>query len=237
MKRYLIRAAALVVLLASASAGALGLWLAQTRVAAKDLPPLRSGDIVFQESGSSQTKAIAFASRSLYTHTGLVEVAPDGTVQVLEAAAKVRATPLDEWIKRGTAGRITVKRVRGLSEDDARKVIAAAHAYDGRPYDFFFHDDKETIYCSELVHRAYEEGPGMAIGKVQKVRELDIDNAAVRALIESRWRQHPLCANDAAKDFQACYGLILDQTLVTPAAVARDARLDLVYSNFSIAGD
>ncbi len=237
MKRFLMRAIALLLLLGCASAGALALWLQQTRVTTASLPPLRNGDLVFQESGNSQSKAIALASRSLYTHVGIIEIGADGGAQVIEAGAKVHSTPLEEFIRRGTAGRLTIKRVHGLSEDGAKKAIAAAHVYDGRPYDFYFHDDKETIYCSELVHRAFAEGPGLSVGKVEHVRDLHIDNAAVRSIIEARWQHHPLCANNAANDFDSCFKIILGQTLVTPAAVARDPQLDLVFSNFSIAGD
>ena len=237
MRRYFIRGLALITLLAMAASGALGLWLQQTRVTAADLPPLRTGDLVFQESGSSQTKAIAFASRSLYTHAGLVEIDAQGRPFVVEAARTVQSTPLAKWIERGTAGRITVKRVRDLSDEDARKALAAAHLYDGRPYDFYFHDDTETIYCSELVRRAFAEGPGIELGEIQRPRDLSIDNAAVRALIEARWQKHPLCIEKGAASFEACYGIILDQQLVTPAAIARDARLDVVFSNFSIAAD
>lgn len=236
MRQLLIRTFALFILLGTASAGALALWLEQTRVSPTDLPPLLTGDIVFQEAGSSQAPAIAFASGSLYTHTGLVEIDPQGRAFVLEAVGPVSSTPLETWIKHGTAGRVTIKRVRGLSAEDARKAVRAAHQYDGRPYDFFFHDDAETIYCSELVHRAFAEGPGINVGEVQRARDLNLDNAAVRKLIESRWQRHPLCAKSAS-DFESCYRIILDQTLVTPAAIARDAKLDLVFSNFSITGD
>ena len=173
-------------LLSLAGSGAFALWLKQTQVTLEDLPALRTGDIVFQESGSAQTMAIALASRSLYTHTGIIEIGAGGEPHVVEAAQSVQSTPLARWIARGTAGRITVKRVRGLSEKNALKVLAAAHAYDGRPYDFFFHDDAETIYCSELVHRAFAEGADMTLGRMQSPRDLNIDNAAVRKLIEAR---------------------------------------------------
>lgn len=124
MRRYFIRGLVLIALLAMAASGALGLWLQQTRVTAADLPPLRTGDLVL-ESGSSQTKAIAFASRSLYTHVGLVEIDAQGRPFVVEAARTVQSTPLAKWIERGTAGRITVKRVRNLSDEDARKALPA----------------------------------------------------------------------------------------------------------------
>jgi len=237
MMRYMARALGLLALVTLAASGALALWLQHTSVSVRDLPPLRSADIVFQESGSSQTMAIALASRSLYTHTGLIEIDATGKAHVVEAGGPVRSTPLAEWITNGTAGRITVKRLRGLSESEARKALAAAHAYDGRPYDFFFHDDAETIYCSELVRRAFAEGPGIMLGEVQRPRDLNIDNAAVRRLIEARWQSHPLCSTTGAASFEACYAIILDQALVTPASIARDARLETVFSNFSFAAD
>lgn len=237
MRRALARGLALIVLLGLAGSGAFALWLRQTTVSVEDLPPLRSGDILFQESGSGQTMAIALASRSLYTHTGIVEMHANGQAYVVEAAQSVQSTPLGAWIARGTAGRITVKRVRGLSEESAKKVLSAAHTYDGRPYDFFFHEDAETIYCSELVRRAFDEGAGIELGHMQSPRDLDIDNAAVRKIIEARWRKHPLCLKQGAASFDACYKIILDQRLVTPAAIARDGQLETLFTNFSIAAD
>jgi hypothetical protein len=66
---------------------------------------------------------------------------------------------------------------------------------------------------------------------------LTLDNAAVRKLIEARWTRHPLCQSGAAKTFDTCYAAILDQPLVTPAGIARDPKVQLVFSNFSALGD
>jgi hypothetical protein len=236
MKR-LLRFAALLGGLIFTSAGLMWIWLEATRVEARDLPALKTGDIVFQESGNTQSTAIGLASVSLYTHAGLIEMSPDGQPFVVEAVGPVRSIPLAEWIGHGTAGRITIKRVRGLNEQTARKVAAAAHVYDGRPYDFYFYEDREAIYCSELVHLAFKDGVGMIVGAEQQVRDLHIDTAAAKALIEARWRQHPLCRDGKAKDFDTCYPLILGQTLVTPASLARDEKLDLVFTNFGLAAD
>ena len=224
-------------LLIATAAGLLAVWLGQTRVSAAGLPPLKTGDIVFQTSGHAQSNAIGLASFSLYTHTALIEVDAKGHASAVEAVGPVKTTPLDQWITRGEGGRITVKRLKGLDETAARKALKAAHVYDGRPYDPFFYSGRDAIYCSELVHLAFQEGAGIAIGKEEKVKDLHIDNAAVRALIEARWRQHPMCINAKAATFKACYALILEQTLVTPASVARDPKLETVYSNFGFAGD
>ncbi|OYZ24345.1 MAG: hypothetical protein B7Y39_01430 [Bdellovibrio sp. 28-41-41] len=65
---------------------------------------LQSGDIIFQTSGSNQLTAIMWASKSLYSHVGIVEI--DGNKKyVIEAISKVSRTPLSKWIKRGRLGR------------------------------------------------------------------------------------------------------------------------------------
>ena len=236
MKRWLVIGLGLTLAL-SATAGAGAVWLRSTRVKAGDLPKLKNGDLVFQTSGNTQSKAISLASHSLYTHVGIIEIASDGRPQVIEAVGPVRTTSLERWIEHGAAGRITVKRVKALSESNAAKVLKAAHGYDGKPYDIFFYRDHSAIYCSELVRLAFKEGTGIDLGKEQRIKDLNIDNAAVRSLIEARWRQHPLCRDGKAESFKACYPLILKQTLVTPASVARDGKLETVYSNFGIAAD
>lgn len=218
-------------------AGAGVVWLNATTAKAATLPQLKTGDIVFQDSGGGQGLAIMLASRSVYTHVGLVEISPDGTPLVVEAAGPVRTIPLDHWIVKGRAQRVTIKRIKGLSDADAKKAVARAHTYDGYPYDIYFHDNRDAIYCSELVHAAYKEGPGLTVGRVEKVRDLAIDNSATRSLIETRLQTYPPCQTQGITSFDACFALILDQTLVTPASLARDPQLQLVYSNFGVVGE
>lgn len=224
-------------ILAALGAGSLAAWLYATHVEAADLPPLKTGDIVFQESGNAQSTAISLASLSLYTHTGLIEIGADGRARVVEAAGPVRTTALEDWMARGTAGRITVKRLKGLDAATARRVLTAAHAFDGRPYDFYFYQGRDAIYCSELVHLAFKDGAGLDVGTPEMIKDLNIGNAAVRALIEARWRDYPLCRDGQVGDFDTCYQRILQQTLVTPANVARDQKLETVFTNFGLAAD
>ncbi len=61
---------------------------------------------------------------------------------------------------------------------------------------------------------------------------MKINNVAARKLIEQRWRKHPACQTPKTANFNACYQIILDQTLVTPASIARDPKLELIYTNF-----
>jgi hypothetical protein len=209
-------------------------WLLATTVAANELPQLESGDLVFQTSGSGQSLAILAASRSPYTHVGMIEKAPDGGVQVVEAIGPVTSTPLDEWIDRGNGKRVTIKRFKSINGEQKAKLLAAAHALDGLPYDIFFLNGEDAIYCSELVYLAFKQGLGLSVGKVEKVRDLSINNFASRGLIEKRWRKHPLCAKGGADTFESCFAKILEQELVTPASIAADPRFELVFSNYGV---
>lgn len=196
------------------------------------LPPLKTGDIVFQTTETNASDAIMLASGTKYTHVGLVEIDKAGRANVIEAVGPVRTIPLDDWRRKGNGQRITVKRIKGLDEGRAREAVARARRYAGRPYDHYFYESRDQIYCSELVHAAFMEGPNIAVGSVEKMRDLNIDTVAAQKLIARRWRSHPLCKANGARTFEACYDLILEQTVVTPASIARDPQMELVYSNY-----
>src|SRR5690606_33057029 len=140
-------------------------WLANTADA--DLPPLKTGDMVFQNTNQSANPAqiaIMMASGTEYTHMGLVEIDAKGRAQVIEAVGPVRVIALDKWIKNGVDEKVTIKRIKDLSEEDAKAAVSRARAYLGRPYDHFFYESRDQIYCSELVYAAFKEGPKIDVG-------------------------------------------------------------------------
>ncbi len=219
-------------LLQALAATLAGVGVGLTLAPAGDLPPLKTGDIVFQKTSTSASDAIMLASGSRYTHVGLVEVDGNGKATVIEAVGPVRTIALDKWIAKGNGKRVTVKRVKGLTDEQAKGAIASARHYLGLPYDHYFYETRDQIYCSELVHAAFKDGPGLTVGKEEKVRDLNIDTGAAQKLIKQRWKSHPLCKDKGATSFKACYDLILDQTLVTPASIARDAQVEMGYTSF-----
>lgn len=190
---------------------------------------LQSGDVIFQSSSSNQSSAIMWASKSLYSHVGLVEVSNDKTY-VIEAISRVSRTPLEKWVARGRLGRFAVYRHHGLDAEKRDAVVRRAKEYLGRPYDIFFTSTNDEIYCSELIDLAFRK-TGFAVGKFQKVKELDVDNPLVRALVKKRWRRHPLCKSGAAS-FEQCWSLILGDELVTPESIAVDPSLQKIWSNY-----
>lgn len=195
---------------------------------AENLPPLRQGDLVFQQSRSPQSEAIRLASGSVYTHMGIVSLTPAGPV-VIEAADVVRQTPLKAFLARGTNGRFAVYRVRGLDEAKADAAIAAARGYLGRPYDLYFRLDPDAIYCSELPYDAFRS-VGISLGRFERFGSLSVRNPAVKALFARRWASHPDCKGTAG-NAAACWTQIQDQGIVTPVSIARDNQVERIGGN------
>ena len=191
-------------------------------------PEYRDGDLIFQATAGRQSAAILAATGSPFTHMGIVRLR-DGKPLVVEAIGPVQETPLDAWISRGEGRRYALYRVRDLSPADSTRVLHAAEKYYGRPYDILFRPEDDAIYCSELPHLAFA-AIGRDIGEVTPLRSLNISDAAVTALIERRWQKHPACKTAAT--MAECVQIIQDQPIVTPASIAADKDVELVYSDF-----
>ncbi len=100
------------------------------------------------------------ASGSPYTHVGIIEIDAKKRPFVIEAVGPVRSVPFDTWRRNGIEQRITVMRVKGLTEVDAMQAIARARQYIGRPYDHHYFETRDRIYCSELLHCHSVDGHG-----------------------------------------------------------------------------
>lgn len=193
------------------------------------VPEMESADLIFQTSASNQSYAIMWASKSLFSHVGMIE-RDGGKTYVIEAIGKVSRTPLSKWIKRGRLGRFAFYRVSGLTAENRLALVAAAKTYLGRGYDLYFHSGNREIYCSELIELAFKD-TGLTLGKPQKVRDLDVDNSIVRRLVRQRWRKHPICQKPV-NTFEQCWAKILEDELITPLALTEDPRVKLIFSNY-----
>lgn len=171
-----------------------GVWLAGTaspdRVRGPQASPLRTGDVIFHTSRSSQSIAIQRATRSRYSHMGII-VVRRGHPEVFEAVGPVRYTPLNRWIARGDRGHYIVKRLRDadrlLGRQGERKRIEAATRFEGRPYDLTFEWSDDRLYCSELVWKVYDRALGVRIGRLQQLRDFDLTHPLVRQKMKQRY--------------------------------------------------
>ena len=146
----------------------------------------REGDVIFQTTTSSQSQAIKMATKSEYTHCGVI-LEKDGRLQVFEAVKKVRWTPLDEWVKRGVNRHYVLMRLKKPLEPEALKTMRdSVSAYAGKDYDLFFQWSDDKIYCSELVWKLYRKA-GVELCKLRAFRDFDLDHEEVRKIAKQRY--------------------------------------------------
>src|SRR5690606_36350158 len=85
-----------------------------------------NGDIIFQTSLSSQSKAIQSATKSKYSHCGILF--DEAGWKVYETTSpNVTMTPLEDWIARGENGKFVIKRLKksNLIADNYKKFCDA----------------------------------------------------------------------------------------------------------------
>ncbi len=172
----------------------------------------QTGDIIFQISRSSQSKAIQLATHSDYSHTGMV-IIRNKKPYVFEAIGPVVYTPLQKFIARGEDGKYVIRRVNGgLSAQQQKKLAQTAKGYLGKPYDLFFAWSDDRQYCSEVVWKVYFHALNMQVGKLQKMKEFDLSSPAVQAKIKERYGKN----------------IPLDETVISPQAVFDAPQLETV---------
>lgn len=180
---------------------------------------LRNGDLIFQTSRSGQSLAIQLATRSPWSHCGMVYVR-DGKYFVYEASGKVKLSPLKRFIKKGEGRRFEVKRLRAadslLTPENLRKLKTEGERFEGRPYDSFFGWADDRIYCSELIYKVYLNALGLRIGVTRKLRDFDLAHPAVAAKMKERYGAAPP----------------LEEIVIAPSDMYLDAGLVTIYSNF-----
>ena len=154
---------------------------------------LQDGDLIFQTSRSSQSLAIQLATKSAYSHMGVI-LFKNSKPYVLEASATVRYTPLNKWIAQGNDGHYVVKRLKNastqLTATTTHKLHDEAKRFIGRPYDLTFEWSDNRIYCSELVWKLYDNALNIQIGKLQRLKEFNLSAPAVKAKLKERYGQN-----------------------------------------------
>ena len=179
---------------------------------------IKMGDIIFQTSLSSQSKAIQLATKSKYSHCGII-VSDNIGYSVFEAVQPVKFTPLDEWIARGKDGHYVIKRLKNseqiIKAETFRKMADEAFKLKGKSYDLAFEWSDQKIYCSELVWKIYKRGAGIEIGKLEKLSDFDLTNDAVKAKMKERYGDK----------------IPLDETVISPAAIFDSELLETIKSN------
>ena len=118
----------------------------------------KEGDIVFIISKSEQSPLIQYATRSLWSHCGIV-VYKNKEPYVLEASNVVKLTPLYAFLRKG---RLKMNTTRRFFD---KPVKIKYKQYLGIPYDSEFSLTNNRYYCSELVWVIFKKQFGIELCK------------------------------------------------------------------------
>ena len=155
-----------------------------------DQDEIKNGDLIFQTSLSRQSKAIQLATKSKFSHCGLIYKDGDD-FYVFEAIQPVKRTPLDKWIARGQDGKYVIKRLKNADQVLTPKVIAKmkqiGNEFNGKNYDLTFEWSDDKIYCSELIWKIYQRATGIEIGKLEELGDFDLTNEVVKNKMKERY--------------------------------------------------
>jgi hypothetical protein len=152
---------------------------------------LNECDIIFQETSSLQSKAIKIVTKSHNTHIGVIFRNNNQWV-VLEAFDQVKFTPLKEFIARSVNKHFTIKRLSAsdklINSETLKKVKETIALMMGKKYDYSFQWSDSKIYCSELVWKVFKNSLNIEIGKLAKVKDLDLSDKRIKILIKKRYK-------------------------------------------------
>jgi uncharacterized protein YycO len=162
-----------------------GAAFAGTPAPATDVP-VQDGDIIFHRSQTHQAAAIAAATHSEFTHMGVIFI-EDGKPFVYEAVQPVGKAPLEEWIKRGEKEHYVIKRLKDPSKLDTVALKKEIIPMLGKNYDWLFAWSDDSVYCSELVWKAYERASGIKLGELRTLKDFDLSHAAVQKILKERY--------------------------------------------------
>jgi len=179
---------------------------------------IKDGDLIFQTSLSRQSKAIQLATKSKYSHCGII-YKDNGQYYVFEAIQPVKKTPLDKWIARGKNGHYVIKRLKNVDKiltiEVIEKMKREGKKFEGKDYDLTFEWSDDKIYCSELIWKIYQRATGIEIGKLEKLSDFDLTSTVVKEKMKERYGNK----------------IPMDEIVISPAAIFDSELLITVKSN------
>ncbi len=175
----------------------------------------QNGDLIFHTSRSAQSQAIQVATKSKYSHCGII-YQENGAYYVFEAVQPVSSTPLAKWIARGENGHFVVKRLKNAEQVLTPSVLAKmkkeGNALAGKDYDLTFEWSDDKIYCSELIWKVYQRATGLQIGKLGQLKDFDLSAKPVQAKMKERYGNN----------------IPYDEKVISPASMFQSELLETV---------
>jgi uncharacterized protein YycO len=179
---------------------------------------IQDGDIIFQTSKSSQSKAIQLATHSEYSHMGII-YERKGELYVYEAVQPVKFTRLNDWIERGQDKHYVIKRLKNsdkvLTQKTLTEMKRVGEKFVGKDYDLTFEWSNDKIYCSELVWKIYKDGANIEIGALEKLSSFDLKDEIVQQKMKERYGDN----------------FPMNEKVISPAEMFDSDKLEIVIEN------
>ncbi|MGZ3932854.1 MAG: YiiX/YebB-like N1pC/P60 family cysteine hydrolase [Bacteroidia bacterium] len=152
-------------------------------------PELKNGDIIFISGTSGQGQAIQLATKSKFTHVGIVFI-ENGKAMVYHAVEPVSKNTFSEFISMSEEGKYYIKRLKDqtpLTPEVVKKMLTEARSKLGVHYDLAFSWDDKEYYCSEYVWKLYNHALGLSIGQPRPLKEFDLSHPVVKQKLSERY--------------------------------------------------
>lgn len=216
---------------------------------------LQTGDIIFQESRSSQSKVIQSVTDSRWSHVGVVyryhpQLGLDKKMRkpglyVLEAIHPVTITPIDRWIRRGVNCDFVVMRVKPewqkklsssiSTQAFSRAILKEFKKFENKPYDRLFQPDDQALYCSELVSKIYKP-LGLEIGQWVPIKSLHLKTRGFESFKKERLAPLAKQKNISVEELfdkgyqrgKTHHAPLKDKAIVTPVSQIQDPKLQCI---------
>ena len=179
----------------------------------------QNGDIIFQTSQSKQCEAVKIATNSNFSHCGIIFI-ENGKTYVYEAVQPVKMTLLEDWISHGKDAKYAVKRLKNsdkiLTNEVLQKMKSYGKSMNNKDYDLYFEWSDDKIYCSELVWKIYKEGANIELCPLQKLKEFNLSNPKVKAILQERYGN----------------SIPLEEDVVAPSQIVNSKQLVTIFDNY-----
>ncbi|MFI5141165.1 MAG: YiiX family permuted papain-like enzyme [Bacteroidia bacterium] len=150
---------------------------------------LKTGDIVFISNQGGQGKAIQLATKSKYTHVGVVFV-ENGVVYVYHAVEPVTKSTFKDFLEFSEDKKYVVKRLKDqalLTDKTNEQMRLMAVGLLNKHYDIYFDWKDNEWYCSEFVWKLYNRNYKLEIGKLRPLKDFDLSSKQVQAIMKKRY--------------------------------------------------
>ncbi len=150
---------------------------------------LENGDIIFIVNPSGQGKAIQLATKSKYTHVGIVFI-ENNKPYVYHAVEPVTKSTLKEFVNMSADGTYSVKRLKdktGLTASAIKQMKDEATQKLGIHYDLGFNWGDDELYCSEYVWKLFNHTLKLNIGELKPLKSFDLSHPKVKEIMKQRY--------------------------------------------------